>query len=111
LPIELRSHHPSEHRLQVGDVVMITRPLKDKVTGKPFEWKYFAMVTKLARRNDSVFQHIILDEKEREPTMFYRTDFTETGLRIWYLHPDEWPDGVHAFRTKLILEGRIEGLI
>jgi hypothetical protein len=51
-----------------------------------------------------VFQCVLLDEKERKP----QTIFLGHGVTVWYLTPDEWPDGVYAFRTKLILEGGLD---
>jgi hypothetical protein len=109
--IEITGAQPPEHRLEVGDVIMVHRELKDKQTGKPFTWKYFALITDKKSRSNFVFQHIILDEREREPTWLYAHDYAGTSFHMWYLDPDEWPDGVHAFRTKLILEGKVEGMV
>jgi hypothetical protein len=30
---------------------------------------------------------------------------------IHYLPPEEWPDGVHAFRMAMVLKGQIEGVV
>jgi hypothetical protein len=109
--IEITGAHPPEHRLEVGDVIMVHRELKDKQTGKPFTWKFFALVTRAGARPGRAARMIwcvILDEKEREERQLATYDEQTT---IWYLAPDEWPDGVHAFRTKLILEGKVEGMV
>lgn len=110
MPIEITGAHPPEHRLKEGDVVMIRRKLKDKETKKPFDWTYFAVITRVMHR--VIVEHVILDEKEREPTTLYLRDLTsdeeDRKLRLWYLPEAEWPDGVYAFRTKMILEGRID---
>lgn len=107
MPIEITGRHPPEHRLEVGDVILVSRELRDKETKKPFQWKYFAMVTKVGRGHQRL-EHIILDEKEREPKPLFWSDHAGTEFHVWYLPEAEWPDGVYAFRTKLILEGRID---
>lgn len=113
MAIEITGAHPPEHRFTPGDVIMVHRQLRDKETRKPFVWRYLALVTKVGRRADIAIQHIILDEKEREPTTLYLSMVdVQSGdgrlVRLWFLPEAEWPDGVYAFRTKLILEGRIE---
>lgn len=109
MPIELTGAHPPEHRLEVGDVVMVRRRLHDKETKKPFDWTYFAVITQVM--HPGIFQHLILDEKEREPRLLYAAEATAEDLRVWYLPEKEWPDGVYAFRTKAILEGRCDAII
>lgn len=110
MPIEITGRDPSDHQLQPGDVIMVHRKLRDKQTREPFTWKFFAVVTKIPRSN-FVFQYVILDEHDRKPTWIYVTDYAGTDFHIWYLDPDEWPDGVHVFRTKMILEGRLDEVV
>jgi hypothetical protein len=114
MPIEITGAHPPEYRLRAGDVIMVHRKLKDKETKEPFWWKYFAVIIEVRNRHQNLVTHMILDEKYREPMVLYMRDFTgdtedpDPRLKLWYLPESEWPDGVYAFRTKLILEGRID---
>lgn len=103
--IEITGAHPPEHRLKPGDVIMVHRELKDKQTGEPFTWKYLAMIVDGKRNalNRILIQHIILDDRDRLPTTLFLRD-----ARVWYIPEEEWPDGVHVFRTKFILEGRVD---
>lgn len=90
--------------LGIGDVLMVAMELQDKQRkGKTFTWRYFALVTKTFKHGRFV-EALVLDEKEREPRQlaFFREDTT-----IQLLDESEWPDGVHAFRTKAILDGRV----
>lgn len=112
MPIEITGAHPPEHRLEVGDVVMVRRRLKDKQTKRPFDWTYFAVITRAYGRRAGLYETMILDEKDRQPMLMTLRDLIsdeeDRKLRLWYLPEAEWPDGVYAFRTKLILEGRID---
>lgn len=106
MPIEITGAHPPEHRIRPSDVLMIRRQLKDKETSKPFDWTFFAVVIRVVR--SSAFQCMILDDKpDREP-MMVRPGIFDEKFRVWYLPEKEWPDGVHVFLTKLILEGRLD---
>lgn len=108
MPIEITGAHPPEHRLQPGDVVMVRRQLIDKKTKKPFDWRFFALVLNIGPRQRFV-QWIILDGREDREPVATRMDFSE-DFQVWFLPENEWPDGIHAFRTKVILEGRFEGV-
>lgn len=104
--IEITGAHPPEYRPKVGDVIMVHRRLFDEQTKERFWWRYFAVVTRLS---PWVAHHMILDDKpDRKETMLYTYAFDPGDLRIWYVPDDEWPDGVHVFRTKMILEGRLD---
>lgn len=107
MPIEITGAHPPEHRFKPGEVIMVRRTLLDKKTKKPFDWRYFAIALRVGR--SQALQVCILDGREdREPfLLFAQSNHDQT---VWFLPEAEWPDGVHAFRTKLILEGRIEGI-
>lgn len=109
MPIEITGAHPPEHRLKPGEVVMVKRKLIDKQTKKPFDWRFFALVLGAQRWRIVLY---ILDGKHREApsTMSLAELGDPTQTQLWVLPEGEWPDGVHAFRTKLILEGRIEGV-
>jgi hypothetical protein len=109
--IEITNAFPPEHRLQTGDVVMVRRTLRDKDTNKPFDWRYFAVVTRVDRVDRlRAMMHLILDEKDRQPTTLWLIKPKEEQ-QVWYLPEEEWPDGVYAFRTKAILEGRVDAIV
>lgn len=105
MPLELTNAHPPVHRLAIGEVVMVHKELTDKKTQKPFTWKFFAVVTQVGAKYHRAFQCMVLDEKQREPITIFHD---HAGTTVWYLTDDEWPDGVYAFRTRMILEGRLD---
>lgn len=90
-----------------GDVLMVAMELEDKQKkGKTFTWRFFALVLKISRGQRC--EVLVLDEKEREPMAL---SFLRPNIVIHLLDEDKWPDGVHAFRTKAILDGKVpEGL-
>jgi hypothetical protein len=91
--------------LQVGDVVMTTWHLKDKTTGRPFTWRWFGVVMRVARSYTiEVWRLGAPKGAEEELTIRLR----DGRITAYYLPEAEWPDGVWALRTKLILEGRID---
>lgn len=93
-------------RLKPGDVLMVHRELTDKKSKEPYTWKFFAIVLRLLRAGVAVE---ILDERtDRKPMIL---GFSDPLVHIWYLSDEEWPDGVHAFRTKMILEGRLDEIV
>lgn len=106
-PIRLDCVHPPRVRLKPGDVLMVHRELKDKRTGKPFMWKWLGVVTKPLSRNRGAFmiRFGAPEGKDRVAIMFGEDDAVQG---VWFLPEEEWPDGVWAFRTKLILEGRLD---
>jgi hypothetical protein len=95
-----------DRKLHPGDVLMCNLRLKDKRTGKPFEWKFFMVVTDHDWLDDEVTGRVIGAEKHKEKEMTLRLNSPRTTIH--YLAPDEWPDGVHAFRMSMILRGVIE---
>jgi hypothetical protein len=109
MPIEITGAHPPEHRLKAGDVVMVKRKI-EKQGEDTHDWRFFALVVMSLRRE---VRAIILDgrsgEQVRTTNVVY--DFLDPeNLQLWYLPESEWPDGVHVFRTKLILEGGTDAL-
>lgn len=95
----------------VGDVLMIKRVMADKDTGKPYDWRYLMVVTELKQRGLHIAGLRLGAEEGRDMVYLYLPSHERRGIEAHWLAPEEWPDGVHAFRMKLILEGRIEGLI
>lgn len=96
------------HKLEVGDVLMVAMELNDKhKKGKKFTWRFFGVIVKLNARRRYQAQVLVLDGEEREPMELH---FMREGTIVHYLAPEEWPDGVHAFRTKAILAGKVDAI-
>jgi hypothetical protein len=106
--IELNGSHPPRIRLEVGDVVMVHMRLNDKQTGKPFWWKWLGAVLEAKGVRHSHFKVIRFGAPEGKDEATIRLNFYSEDQRVWFIPPEEWPDGVHAFRTRLILEGRLD---
>ena len=87
-----------------GDVLLVTKEMRDKATDKPFDWRYFAIVVEADRHHIKVFR--VGADKDIVFTLL-----TVTCKEVRLLDPSEWPDGVHAFRMRAILEGRVKGLM
>lgn len=111
MAIEITAAYPRTHNLKPGEVFMCRRRIKPKQHGeKPFDWRFFGLVLRAHR---SAFVYIILDERaeSRGPLMISYNELHDPEMfQLWFVPESQWPDGVHAFRTKLILEGRIEGV-
>ncbi len=97
----------AQRDVKAGDVLMVAMELEDKhKKGKTFTWRFFALVLK--SKNRMAVEVLVLDEKEREPMAL---SYLRPNIVIHLLDEDKWPDGVHAFRTKAILDGKVpEGL-
>lgn len=86
--------------------------MQDKETKKPFTWRYFMIATKVIRQRIVHGIRLGAPEGKDKTSLLLAEPFHPDGLTsVHYLPPDEWPDGVHALRMKLILEGRIDELI
>lgn len=107
-PIRLDAVHPPRLLLDVGDVLMVHVRLKDKQTGKPFTWKWLGAVKKPHPRSTGalVIRFGAPEGKDEIFMNFGRLGADDEG--VWLIPEAEWPDGVHAFRTRLILEGRLD---
>lgn len=110
MPIELTGAHPPEYRLKVGDVIMVRRRIKKKGE-EPFWWRHFGVVTKVTKSVGRVFFYQVLDDKPDRKPIALLVGPESKEATVWYLPEAEWPDGVHALRTKLILEGRLDEVI
>lgn len=96
-----------ERKLVPGDVIMVARKMRDKVTKKPFDWKFFMVVTKHKRW--IVRGYVVGGRghlKDNELTLGLDDDKNTAH----YLPIEEWPDGIHAFRMALIMQRKIEDL-
>jgi hypothetical protein len=105
--IELDDSHPPRVRLKSGDVVMVHKLVERPRDGsKPFWWKWLGTVVR-AQRHQTVVIRFGADEGKDEIT-FNRHSMGTDNMKVWFIPEEEWPDGVHAFRTRLILEGRLD---
>jgi hypothetical protein len=100
-----------ERELHVGDVLMVARWQRPRDKEPHISWRLFFVVTKPPIKGRTVVQ-------ARGTYIGYK-DAREVNLRIYpagsdafnvihYLPQEEWPDGVHAFRTALILQRKID---
>lgn len=110
-PIRLDCVDPPRIRLKPGDVLMVHRQLRDKETGKPFTWKWLGAVKKPLRRGGGavIIRFGAPEGKDEIAMNFGRMEADDEG--VWLIPQEEWPDGVWAFRTKLILEGRLDDAV
>lgn len=110
-PTRLDCIDPPKVQLKVGDVLMVHRRLKDKETGKPFTWKWLGAVRRLHSfsRAVSLIRFGAPEGKDLITVYFHSVDHDDEG--VWLIPQEEWPDGVWAFRTKLILEGRLDDAV
>lgn len=94
--------------LFVGDVIMVNQNGLDRRTSKDFTWRWLGVVVKQPSRLTSSYAGYAVRlgalDDERARMLFYDAD----RMTIHRLPEAEWPDGVWAFRTQMILEGRLE---
>ena len=91
--------------MKVGDVVIVTSTGRDKITGNPYNYKWFGVA--ISRNVGAKFASkwtatLLYDLARDKPRTIYHTDKLEV------LPQDKWPDGVHALRTAAILLGKID---
>lgn len=94
--------------LVAGDVLYIAKLVEPR--GKdPFWWRAYWIVEhppKHARLVDCMLLKMHPDpDKDHRTFMFGEEPDKQV---IQYLHPDEYPQGVQAMRTKAIMSGRIK---
>lgn len=87
-----------------GDVLMVSMQNTDKKTGKPYTWRFFAIVQTVHRNSvgcyrvgGGVLNQIVL------------SSHTLRGgkIEVMLLDDNEWPDGIWQVRTKMVLAGEI----
>jgi hypothetical protein len=105
--VKLDGSHPPRLRLKVGDVLMVHKKIKPKDGGKPFIWRWLGTVVKTIGTRGVKMIRFGAPEGKDEMTVGFGS-LNDEGEGVWFIPEDEWPDGVHAFRTRLILEGRID---
>lgn len=96
-----------DRELAPGDVLMVERKMKDQKTGKRWLWRFFLVVDNAALEwSDEAWGYIVGNEKMKDK--LYRVDVDDDRNTVHYLPQEEWPDGVHQFRTALILRRKID---
>ena len=83
-----------------GDVLMLTQRPLDKVTGKPFVWRWFGVVKTITHSKT-----MVLNLSNDKVMAAYRYQIEEMST---LLEEPDWPDGVRVLRLRAILEGRID---
>lgn len=98
----------ADHRtaeLSSGDVVQVARKMRDKNTDKPYIWKFFAVVQSDEWDQITCIPFGAVNERREDQLMV--VDLEDNRNTVYYLAPEEWPDGVHANRLRMILTGLI----
>jgi hypothetical protein len=101
-----------ERNLAPGDVLMVARYIKKpKHGGKPYWWRFFFVVTK--HRKWLVRGLVVgtANENLKDKEINIEFDDDENKQTIQFLPMEEWPDGVHAYRMRMILGGLIEDVV
>jgi hypothetical protein len=89
--------------IAVGDVLMVKEIFIS--ADRPRAWRWFGLVHSQGYGWCKCYRLGAVEENLR---MVRIARVIVDGGYVQPLHPDEWPDGVHAFRMKLILEGKID---
>jgi hypothetical protein len=103
--------HPPRVRLKSGDVVVVHIWLDKPKYGKPFMWRWLGTVVKTIGARGARVIRFGADPGKDEITIGFGSPTEREDEGVWFLPEDQWPDGVHAFRTRLILEGRIDDAV
>lgn len=100
-----------ERALLAGDVLMVARKIdKPRFGNKPYWWRFFFVVTKHRRW---VVRGLVVGTentslKGKEINLEFDSDDGKNVIQ--FLPMEEWPDGIHAFRMAMIMQGLIEDL-
>jgi len=100
---EVKDHFLLSGQIKPGDILHVRREMKDKDTRKKFDWVFLAVAKKVRKRSLEMIR-LGADEGKDETTLYGIDDAT----RVQVLDESEWPDGARAFRTVLMLEGRLD---
>lgn len=95
-----------QRQLHPGDVLMVSREIRDKITRKVRMWRFFVIVT---RHKRWMVEGLRVGAPKGKEEMQVR--FSDDVWTIHYLDPDEWPTGIHAFRMGMILKGLIPDIV
>lgn len=83
-----------------GDVLLVE--VRGSNEGKVYTWRYYGVITGLRRVTIEVYCIGVKEDPIRQIRLG-----SGRYKKIEFLDPDEWPDGVHAIRARLILDGTI----
>jgi hypothetical protein len=101
-----------ERQLAPGDVLMVAKKImKPKFGTKPYWWRFFFVVTK---HRKWFVRGLVLgsaNEKLKDKEISIEFDDDEDMLVVQYLPMEEWPDGLHAFRMAMVLQGLIPDIV
>jgi hypothetical protein len=101
-----------ERNLAPGDVLMVARKImKPKFGAKPYWWRFFFVVTK--HKKWLVYGLVVGTENENLKGKEITFEFDDDANKniIQFLPMEEWPDGVHAFRMAMVLQGLIQDVV
>lgn len=90
--------------LKPGDVLKVSRRLRDMRTGDPFWWTSFRVVLKVRRRSLRVLTLKLHPDPDKDE---WDIEFDEETV-VTYLPESQWPQGVSAMWMKLVQTGAIK---
>lgn len=91
--------------VEIGDVLLVAQWFQTAEMSQQKMWRWFGDVQhKEKRQTVKVLRIGAPDEKPR----FLSLRFLKDGESVHLLEPHEWPDGVHAFRARMLLTGQID---
>lgn len=91
-----------------GDIIMVSRDMKDKETRKPYTWKWLGVVMRVGKRGRSV-KLLRLGAYPPDDVVSIILEDDRWDIRV--IPEEHWPDGARVLRMRAIMEGRVEGLI
>lgn len=104
MPEMLYDH--TTRKLEPGDILMVNSSFKPKGMTSYRPWKFFVIVMS-SNQYKIVGLRIGADWEDKDRSILV-LPYRGYKTTCHYLPESEWPDGVHAFRMKAILEGRLE---
>lgn len=94
-----------ERQLNPGDVLMVSRHITPKDGSKRRWWRFFMVVVK-HKRWAVVGRRVGAPEGKED----IKLTFDDSWV-IQFLPMEEWPDGIHAFRMAMVLQGQIPDVV
>lgn len=91
-----------------GDVLLVSRQLRDKRTGEPFWWKSFRCVIEPNRRRHWMAMLLTLKMYPDVKKDVWEVDLRDEATVVQFVDPADWPPGVLAMRMKALATGLIK---
>lgn len=91
-----------------GDVLLVVQPYTPKGTTKSVVWRWFGVVKDLGKRTHNIRLRRLGAPAAISVRVLAFGDIAYNNFQVFFLEPEEWPDGVHVFRTQMILKGEID---